>query len=73
MEKRVTVTLTAAGRAWLAKHGFDPHYGARPMARLIQSKIKEPLASEVLFGRLQAGGHVTVDEQGGELTLEVSE
>ncbi|MFN8485106.1 MAG: ATP-dependent Clp protease ATP-binding subunit ClpA [Anaerolineae bacterium] len=73
VEKRVTVTLTTAGRAWLAKRGFDPHYGARPMARLIQSKIKEPLASEVLFGRLQAGGHVTVDEQGGELTLEVSE
>ncbi|MFN8500126.1 MAG: ATP-dependent Clp protease ATP-binding subunit ClpA [Anaerolineae bacterium] len=73
VEKRVTITLTEAGRAWLAERGFDPHYGARPMARLIQSKIKEPLASEVLFGRLQGGGHVTVDEQGGELTLEVSE
>ncbi|MFN8474799.1 MAG: ATP-dependent Clp protease ATP-binding subunit ClpA [Anaerolineae bacterium] len=73
VEKHVTITLTDAGRTWLAKRGFDPHYGARPMARLIQSKIKEPLASEVLFGRLQSGGHVTVDEQGGKLTLEVSE
>ncbi len=73
VEKDVTITLTEAGRAWLAKRGFDPHYGARPMARLIQSKIKEPLASEVLFGRLQHGGHVIVDEQGGELTIEVDE
>ena len=72
-EKHVTITLTDAGRTWLAKRGFDPHYGARPMARLIQSKIKEPLASEVLFGRLQSGGHVTVDDHGGELTIEVDE
>jgi ATP-dependent Clp protease ATP-binding subunit ClpA len=53
----------------LAEHGYDRLMGARPMARLIQSKIKEPLAEEILFGKLQAGGKVIVDEKDGELDL----
>jgi ATP-dependent Clp protease ATP-binding subunit ClpA len=69
-DKSVTLELTEAGRAWLANKGFDKLYGARPMARLIQSKIKEPLANEVLFGSLQGGGEVVVDEKEGELQLE---
>jgi ATP-dependent Clp protease ATP-binding subunit ClpA len=69
-DKNVTLELTEAGRAWLAVKGFDKSNGARPMARLIQSKIKEPLANEVLFGSLQGGGQVVVDAKNEELKLE---
>ena len=69
VEKKVTVELTEAARSWLANRGYDSQFGARPMARLIQSKIKEPLAGEILFGRLQSGGTVLVDEKEGELNL----
>ena len=68
-EKQVTLELTEKARGWLAKTGYDKLYGARPMARLIQSKIKEPLADELLFGKLQNGGQVVVDEKDGELVL----
>jgi len=70
VEKKVTVELREPARAWLAHKGFDKLYGARPMARLIQSKVKEPLAEEILFGTLQAGGKVVIDEKDGELKLE---
>ncbi|MBV9960378.1 MAG: ATP-dependent Clp protease ATP-binding subunit ClpA [Acidobacteria bacterium] len=69
-EKSITVSLTESARAWLARNGFDRLYGARPMARLIQQKIKEPLAEELLFGSLQEGAQVTVEEQDGELKLQ---
>jgi ATP-dependent Clp protease ATP-binding subunit ClpA len=68
-EKRVEVELTTAGRAWLARQGYDQQFGARPMARLIQSKIREPLAGEILFGRLEHGGQVVVDAVDDQLTL----
>jgi ATP-dependent Clp protease ATP-binding subunit ClpA len=67
--KNVTLELREAGRAWLAKHGYDRAFGARPMARLIQQKIKEPLVDQVLFGNLQSGGKVVVDAEGDELKL----
>ena len=67
--KKVTLDLREGGRAWLAKHGYDRAFGARPMARLIQQKIKEPLVDAVLFGALQGGGNVVVDEGSGGLTL----
>ena len=67
--KNVTLELTEGGRAWLAKHGYDKAFGARPMARLISSKIKEPLVDAILFGGLQGGGKIVVDAQGDELTL----
>jgi ATP-dependent Clp protease ATP-binding subunit ClpA len=69
-DKSVTLELTETGRAWLAEKGFDKLNGARPMARLIQSKIKEPLANEILFGGLQGGGQVVVDAKDEELKLE---
>src|SRR5499426_2248692 len=69
-DKNVTLELTEAGRAWLAEKGFDKLNGARPMARLIQSKIKEPLANEILFGGLQGGGQVVVDAKNEELKIE---
>jgi len=60
-EKKVEVTFTAAVKDYLAKKGFDPQMGARPMARLIQDTIRTALADELLFGRLANGGKVTVD------------
>ena len=47
-------------RVWIAKRGYDPKMGARPMARVIQEHIKRPLAEELLFGRLEHGGHAFV-------------
>jgi ATP-dependent Clp protease ATP-binding subunit ClpA len=71
VEKRVTLTLSEAARDWLADHGFDPQFGARPMARLIQNELKKPLADEILFGRLKGGGAVEVGVQADKLTLRV--
>lgn len=69
-EKRVNVILNDDARSWLAKHGFDPLYGARPMARLIHEKIKQPLANEILFGKLANGGSVLVEADEAELRLD---
>jgi ATP-dependent Clp protease ATP-binding subunit ClpA len=69
IEKRVLVKLTDAAREWLAKKGFDPKFGARPMQRLIHDKIKQPLATEILFGKLSDGGSVGIDVKDEELVL----
>src|SRR4029434_9518969 len=69
-EKDVSLSATPAARDWLAQHGFDPVMGARQMARLIQDKIKRPLADELLFGKLVKGGRVTVDVKDEELLVE---
>ena len=58
---------TPEARRWLAERGYDPAFGARPMARLIQNEIKRVLADEILFGKLQNGGKVEVDEDEGKL------
>ena len=70
--KRVSISVDEAARRWIAKRGYDPKMGARPMARLIQEHIKRPLAEELLFGKLVNGGHVdvTVSEDGEKLKLE---
>ena len=68
-EKHVSLSATPEARQWLAQHGFDPQMGARPMARLLQDKIKRPLADELLFGQLANGGKVTVDVKDGELVV----
>jgi ATP-dependent Clp protease ATP-binding subunit ClpA len=60
-DRHVSVSATAEARQWLAEHGFDPQMGARPMARVIQDHVKRPLADELLFGSLVAGGRVTLD------------
>ena len=70
-EKHVSLSATPAARDWLAQHGFDPLMGARPMGRLIQDKIKRPLADELLFGKLVNGGRVSLDVADGELALDV--
>lgn len=73
--KDVDVSVTLAAREWLAKKGFDPTMGARPMKRVIQVQIKRPLADDLLFGDLAKGGEVLVDapeDEGQELKLKIS-
>jgi len=69
-DRNVTIELTDEAREWLVKNGYDEAMGARPMARVIQTQIKTPLADEVLFGRLKGGGVVkvvvTADETGAK-------
>jgi ATP-dependent Clp protease ATP-binding subunit ClpA len=60
-EKKVEAIFTESLRKFLARKGFDPLMGARPMARLIQDLIRKALADELLFGRLVNGGRITVD------------
>ena len=68
-DKKVSLKISDAARAWLAKKGYDPLMGARPMERLIQEKVKQPLAEKLLFGELQQGGEVFVDCKEDELTF----
>ncbi len=60
-EKGITVSLTEKARGYLAEMGYDKEMGARPLGRIIQEKIKDPLTNELLFGRLKAGGTVRID------------
>ncbi len=69
-DKKVTLELTETARAWIANKGYDKQFGARPMARLIQTKLKEKMANEILFGSLQNGGKVIVDEKDGDLKMD---
>jgi ATP-dependent Clp protease ATP-binding subunit ClpA len=59
-DRGVTIDLTEEARKWLARRGYDPSFGARPLSRIIQEHIKQPLAEELLFGRLAKGGTVSV-------------
>ena len=63
-DRSVTIELSEEAKEWLAKKGYDPKYGARPLARVIQEHIKTPLAEEVLFGKLEKGGTVEVHVKG---------
>jgi len=70
-DRNVTIELDAAARDWLATKGYDPLFGARPLARLIQEHIKKPLAEELLFGSLAKGGivRVSVDKEADKLAF----
>jgi len=69
-ERRIDLVVTAAARATLAKEGYDPDYGARPLRRLIERKVENPLAKEMLSGGYTAGDRVTVDATStGEFTF----
>ncbi|MEI6705848.1 MAG: ATP-dependent Clp protease ATP-binding subunit ClpA [Methylococcales bacterium] len=70
-DKQVTLALDTEARLWLAEHGCDPKMGARPMARLIQEKIKKPLANDLLFGKLAHGGHVRIYVENNELAFAI--
>jgi len=73
-DKKVEATFSPALKQYLAKNGFDPLMGARPMARLIQDTIRRALADELLFGRLAKGGKVTVDlDENEKICLDFSE
>jgi ATP-dependent Clp protease ATP-binding subunit ClpA len=65
-DRNVTIELDASARGWLAEKGYDPLFGARPLARVIQEHIKKPLAEELLFGHLAKGGIVRVKRDESE-------
>jgi ATP-dependent Clp protease ATP-binding subunit ClpA len=68
-ERRVAITLTPEARAWLARKGYDPVYGARPLARVVQKDVRDPLTDEILFGQLESGGTVTIGEENDQLVF----
>ena len=68
--KKVALTISPAVRTWLAKKGHDPAYGARPLGRVIQTEIKDKLSDEILFGKIQNGGHVSLDLVDDQLIFE---
>ncbi|HLB30452.1 MAG TPA: ATP-dependent Clp protease ATP-binding subunit ClpA, partial [Gammaproteobacteria bacterium] len=72
-DKKVTMDADDDARRWLADHGYDKIMGARPMARLIQDKIKKRLAEELLFGKLVHGGHFIVSVANDDIELEILE
>jgi len=73
-EKKVEAIFTDSLKGFLAKNGFDPKMGARPMARLIQDTIRRALADELLFGRLANGGRVTIDvDDAGNVLLDIAQ
>jgi ATP-dependent Clp protease ATP-binding subunit ClpA len=71
LAKGVEVEFDPEVREWLAQKGYDRALGARPMNRLIQDQIKKPLANEILFGRLESGGHVRVILKDGAPAFEI--
>ncbi len=71
-DKNVELTVDSQARGWLARHGYDAKMGARPMNRLIQEKLKRPIAEQLLFGNLINGGRVVVTEANDNLQLTYS-
>jgi len=69
VERQVRIEVAPAARRWLAEKGYDPAFGARPLARLIQDEVKRPLTDELLFGKLSSGGSVRVDAENGALVF----
>jgi ATP-dependent Clp protease ATP-binding subunit ClpB len=69
LEKRITLELSPEARDLLAERGYDPTYGARPLKRVIQRMVLDPLAMEILQGRVKEGAHVVVEVKNGELTF----
>ena len=72
-DRNVTIELSSAAKEFLAERGYEPLYGARPLARVIQELIKKPLAEELLFGKLAKGGSVKVTLKDGKLAFDVTE
>ena len=68
-DRRLTLEVSDAAKAWLAEAGFDPAYGARPLRRAIQRSIENPLARRLLAGNLAAGGTMRIDVADGQLTF----
>ena len=72
-DRNVTIELSSAAKEFLAERGYEPLYGARPLARVIQEHIKKPLAEELLFGKLAKGGSVKVTMKDGKLAFDLTE
>jgi ATP-dependent Clp protease ATP-binding subunit ClpA len=68
-DRKVAITLAPEARAWLAKKGYDPKMGARPLGRVIQREVRDPLTDQILFGKLENGGTVTIGVAGDALTF----
>ena len=68
-ERSIAITLEPEARLWLAEKGYDPVYGARPLARVIQTDVRDPLTDEILFGKLEQGGTVTIRMEDGKLAF----
>jgi ATP-dependent Clp protease ATP-binding subunit ClpA len=68
-ERHVAIELTPEARAWLAVKGYDPVFGARPLARVVQREVRDPLTEELLFGKLEHGGTVTIGASDAGLTF----
>ncbi len=68
-ERHVAITLTDAARAWIAAKGYDPVFGARPLARVVQKEVRDPLTDQILFGALEHGGTVTISVEGDALAF----
>jgi ATP-dependent Clp protease ATP-binding subunit ClpA len=71
--KKVSLLVDDSAREWLCVHGYDAKMGARPMARLIQERVKQPLADELLFGQLAEGGSVRLTAANDSLEFEIHE
>ncbi|MFU8805135.1 MAG: ATP-dependent Clp protease ATP-binding subunit ClpA, partial [Bradymonadaceae bacterium] len=69
-DRKVRISLSQSAREWLAERGYDERLGARPLSRIIQQHVKQPLAEEILFGHLQFGGEVEIDVKKGALTFD---
>jgi ATP-dependent Clp protease ATP-binding subunit ClpA len=69
-DRKVAIALTQEARAWLARKGYDPKMGARPLARVIQREVRDLLTDQILFGKLENGGTVTIGVSDNTLTFE---
>ena len=72
-ERRIAITLQPGARLWLAEKGYDPVFGARPLGRVIQTEVRDPLTDEILFGKLETGGTVTIALADGKLTFDFAD
>jgi ATP-dependent Clp protease ATP-binding subunit ClpA len=68
-DRKATISVSDAARAYLAEKGYDPQFGARPLARVIENEVTRKLTDEILFGALENGGHVRVDVVDGKVTF----
>ncbi|MFO0003897.1 MAG: AAA family ATPase, partial [bacterium] len=68
-DRKIEIEISDAARNWLAEKGYDPAYGARPLKRVIQTNLQDPLAEELLAGRIKDGDKVKVDVKAGLLTF----
>ena len=68
-DRKITLTLDAAARDWLATKGWDPAYGARPLKRVIQRHVQDPLAGMILAGEIRDGDRVVISAEGNVLTF----